>query len=574
MLKKIFLLPLFVVFCLFIASTTTIHAQEKSTTASPQSLPYNTTPDVPRNLHTYTQATFIEILAAATCAVSGIDPIAQNGKCLGIDTKTKKLTYVENSGGLALALGGMIGSTFNIPISTQQYGRYLAGNFGITRTSYAATTGFGTGIGFKGLTPVLQIWVTFRNLTYLIFVLVFILLGLGIMFRLNIDARTVMTIQNQIPKIIIALVLITLSYAIAGFLIDMMYVGIYLVIHLFDSNHLATVTNIGTNPVMAIGPLGGVNGIAAPAAEGVSGMINSIFSGSVGDTLAKIVGGVIGAIIGNTVGGVFGSVGGAIGAIAGGIGGLVFGSKIIGLVTLMIAYLIISIAILSSLFKVWWMLIKAYIFIFMDTLFAPFWILGGVIPGSGGGVGPWLRSLIANLSAFPTVLVLFMIGKTIQEQAASAGGNFIPPLVGNPGVNSGEAIGSIIGLGIILIMPEAVNITKSTLKAPELKYTAAIGHALGAAQGMATSPIKGGWSKLTGEDMHGQRLLTSWAQKRGGSALASVFGGSFKNKDSRGEKLNLWKNPISNPFKSGRPRFKLPFKKAPVTPPPPEKPKF
>lgn len=473
--------------------------------------PLNTNSDVPQNFRTYSQNVFIEMLSTATCFVGGVDMLNPDIPCLGMDPTTKKIGYVENQGGLTMVMAGMIGATYNIPVSSGTYVQYLASNFGITQTSFAripvdeggtsTTQGFGTGIGYKGLTPVLEIWRTFRNLTYLLFVLIFVVLGLGIMFRVNIDARTVMTIQNQIPKIVIALILITLSYAIAGFLIDMMYVLIYVVIHIFDSQGLTTLTNIDTNPVMAIGPFGGIHGIASPAAQGVGGIISSMFQGTWGSIIGSIVTGLIGSFIGGSFGGL---MGGAIGGIIGVAVGALFGSKILGLIATAIAYLIIAIAILSALFRVWFMLIKAYIFIFLDVIFAPFWIVGGILPGAPGGVGPWLRSLIANLAAFPAVIVLFMIGRTIQDQTSNAGGLFVPPLVGDPG-NAGDGIGAIIGLGIILIMPEAVTITKQVLKAPEMKYTAAVGRAIGVGQGVVSKPFGSAWHELTKERRDGSR---------------------------------------------------------------------
>ncbi len=498
---------------------------------------------------------FIETLSTATCFVGGIDLLNPDEKCLGIDTKTKKIGYVEQNGGLAQVAGNLIGATYNIPVSSTFFARDLANHFGLTKNSYAAfpaedggsgsslNTGFGTGIGFVGLTPVLNIWKSFRNLTYLLFVFLFIVIGLGIMFRLNIDARTVMTIQNQIPKIIIGLVLITMSYAIAGFLIDMMYVVIYLLIHIFDSQGLTTLTNIDTNPVMAVGPLGGVNNIAYPAAKSVGGIISSLFSGSIGNFLGAIVGGIIGNFIGGG-----GGITGIVGGLVGGLVGLIAGSKLLGLVSTVIAYLIIAIAVFSALFRVWFMLIKSYIFILLDVIFAPFWILGGILPGAPGGVGPWLRSMLANLAAFPTVILLFMIGKTTQDQTSSLGGNFLPPLVGNPGSNSAEAIGSIIGLGIILIMPEAVTMTKQAFKAPENKYMSSIGRAIGVGQGVLGKPIGAARHELFGKDAFGNPKEGSrWAQRKFGNVGRILTGGGIADhtKNAEGQK-------------ESRPNFKLP----------------
>lgn len=500
------------------------------TPSLPQKLPLNTESNVPQNMNTYTQSVFINMLSTASCFTTGFDPLTTDGKCLEVNPITKKLGYAtEGQGGLLALTGNLIGSTYNIPVSTSEYGRTVAANFGITKKTYAQQTpdeicsnqnlppdevascleavraqqgGFGQGIGFKGLTPVLKIWETFRNIVYLLFVLVFLLLGLGIMFRVNIDARTVMTIQNQIPKIVIALVLITLSYAIAGFLIDMMYISIYLVIQLFDSQGLTTITNIDTNPINAVGRFGGISSIATPAAQGVGGMISSLFDGTIGTFISTAVTTIVGTLVGT---GIAPGVGSIIGSALGLLGGLFFGNQIIGFVATAIAYLIIVIAILSTLFRVWFMLIKAYVFIILDVVFAPFWILKGVIPGAGGGFGPWIRSITSNLAAFPVVIVLFLIGKAVQENVVSGQQTFIPPLVGDPGENGVGAIGSIIGLGMILIMPEAVNITKQALKAPDLKIAGAAGRAIGVGQEFVSKPIGNTWKALTEERRDGSR---------------------------------------------------------------------
>ena len=56
-----------------------------------------------------------------------------------------------------------------------------------------------------------------------------------------------MTIQNQIPKIIISLILVTFSFAIAGFLIDLMWVSIYVVINLMSqADPNITASAVGT----------------------------------------------------------------------------------------------------------------------------------------------------------------------------------------------------------------------------------------------------------------------------------------------------------------------------------------
>ncbi len=73
------------------------------------------------------------------------------------------------------------------------------------------------GFGFGALGPILEVWKTFRNASYFIFVLGFIVYGFMIMFRIKINPQTAITIQLALPKLIITLLLITFSYAIARF---------------------------------------------------------------------------------------------------------------------------------------------------------------------------------------------------------------------------------------------------------------------------------------------------------------------------------------------------------------------
>jgi len=490
-------------------------------------------------------------------------------------------------------MGNLIAGTFNIPASSGEYARYLAGHFGIAQNAAAAIVGpddyctenpdicaqceldpdscplnskssglsFATGNGFNSLIPVLDLWTAMRNFVYLFFVILFIVIGLGIMFRIQIDPRAVLSIQSQLPKIVIALVLVTFSYAIAGFLIDMMYVSLFLIINIFQGQDLQASTTLATSPFNAIGGFGGIHGISFDAAKGVAGVLSSIFEGNIwGETIKTfinvifgvfsgggLVGGGIGAGIGAAVAGPIGLVvGGLAGGAIGGIGtqlGLIPGPDPFAIVTGAIAYLIIAIAIITALFRLWFILLKTYVFILINIIFAPFWIGMGLLPGSSLSFGSWLRAVVSDLSAFPLVLILFSLGKTLQDGfSGSSGANqFVPPYIGNPGDIS--AIGSLIGLGIILLAPEAVNITKSALKAPEFKYASAVGRSLGAGAGFISKPVGGLWGSLTGEDIRGNpRPLARLAQDKFGSLAGILLGASFKNKrfdESQDDEGNL-----------------------------------
>src|SRR3989344_8292308 len=88
----------------------------------------NTNPDVPQNLNTYTQSVFLEIASVISCQLTGSDPTSPAGGCLGKDPRTGKIGYVESNGGAIGIVGGLIASTFYIPVNTHDYGAYLASN--------------------------------------------------------------------------------------------------------------------------------------------------------------------------------------------------------------------------------------------------------------------------------------------------------------------------------------------------------------------------------------------------------------------------------------------------------------
>ncbi len=197
----------------------------------------NLNPDVEQNDHTKAQSVLINLSSALICQLIGVDVVDPQHGCLTIDPSTNKLGYAGTSerpqlGGLFGLTINSISSIYKAPASSGEYIHYLADNFGIGPKTYAAQTTQ----GFSSLVSLQKMWITMRNLSYLLFTLVFVFIGLAIMLRIKIDPRTVMSIQNQIPKVIIGIFLITFSYAIVGFLVDMMWVVTYAGINILASD--------------------------------------------------------------------------------------------------------------------------------------------------------------------------------------------------------------------------------------------------------------------------------------------------------------------------------------------------
>lgn len=75
----------------------------------------------------------------------------------------------------------------------------------------------------------LKFWQIIRNASYALMVLVLVVIGFMIMFRVPLNPRMVVTAENSLPRVAVSLLLITFSFAISGFLLDIGRVAVQLV---------------------------------------------------------------------------------------------------------------------------------------------------------------------------------------------------------------------------------------------------------------------------------------------------------------------------------------------------------
>lgn len=472
-------------------------------------------PTVPAtSLHNYTQRAMIEVMSALICQIAGVDVINPNQPCLGIDRETGSIGFVKNSGGAIGAMSGLIAGTFVVPVHFSDYLAYKANSFGLIKKTYAQTINCSTsapnGIGYCGLQPVLSLFTLFRNIAYVLFVFVFVIVGLAIMLRVRIDPRTVMTIQNQIPKLIVGLIMITFAYAIAGFLIDLMWISVYFIINTLSpatqAQEIAGWTT-GT-PVNFISNLfnisgagfsgGGIGAIAGAAAQSINALISDLGKALLGANSCSIAPWDWGGCIAN----------GFIGVIAWFIG--------------VLAFLIFLVAIFVQLFKLWFALLKCFINVLLAVILAPFWILAGLIPGASPnlGWGGWLRNLAGNLAPFPAILFLFLIARTIVANFTNSTQTFNPPLLGNITGGGQEAVmyGALIAFGFILSAPSIVEQVRKAFNAGGLG--GGIG-GLGAGQALVGGFVGGSMSRVFRRDQYGGAIGPGavWLAKRQNRAV-------------------------------------------------------
>lgn len=323
----------------------------------------------------------------------------------------------------------------NPPSSGAYYIAEKIKDAGFVPKTYAAE-----GIGFNALSGFKNIWLVFRNLVFLVFVLIIIAIGFMIMFRTKINPQASISIESALPKIVISLLLITFSYAIAGFMIDLMYISIGLITVLFDANNSLpkdfTVKDFLESYIFTTNGKYLGWGLLADNADfwETSKSILHILPTMIRYSLD----GLLGAILGKWITGFFAAKFGivaktdALKNIADKItnsGQLVI-SLIAAVVVIVIESLletffstsiltailwaIIWISVIVLYFRIFFMLLRAYINIVLLVIFSPLVLAFEAIPGKST-FSSWIKNLLLNLSTFPVLVVLIFLSKTITQ---------------------------------------------------------------------------------------------------------------------------------------------------------------
>jgi len=283
---------------------------------------------------------------------------------------------------------------------------------------------YAQGIGFSGLSVLLPLWQGFRNIAYALLAIVMIVIGFMIMFRKKIDPKTVVTVQNALPKIVLTLLLITFSYAIVGLMIDLMYLVIGIIAALLI-------------------PISG----GALAATTGSKYMNSGFWNLFADVFGggfKSVNNISNLLLGN--------IGTASQNAASGTAARWIVNVLLGAV--------VAIALVFAWIRVVFLLVGAYIQILISLFVGPLQILTEAIPGSTG-FSSWFKNLFANIAIFPITAAMLMIG-TILATFNQKGAVWTPPLLSAGGANGWIGV---IGLGVLFSIPGIANSLKEALKA-------------------------------------------------------------------------------------------------------------
>ncbi len=366
--------------------------------------------------------------AGTTTALPERGPTPPLGPTLGPgsdagDAVPQAQTATRN-GGVIGSLNGLISQMYvNKPAATSTFVADAINSAGFAQPAYAQ------GLGFASLSPILDLWKVFRNISYTFFALIFIVIGFMIMFRTKISGNAAVTAQQAIPSIIMSLIFVTFSYAIAGLLIDGMYLVMYLVLGLFGTTLANTggADLINLNIVQLGAKLFTATGFSSGALENNANVI---------DTFLK-------AFTTNPI----------------------LDNDAVQFIGSLLLSLIFAIASLIATVKLFFELLKSYATIIISIVMAPVMLMMGAIPGKNAFT-PWVKGLIGNLIAFPVVLLVLVIfyqfvGATGQQRFEDGG--FMPPFL--LGRGQADVIATLMGFALLLALPDVVKKVKETVGA-------------------------------------------------------------------------------------------------------------
>lgn len=479
LLNKLVLVTIFLLLLLtmpIVRKQNLIYAQTTPTTnTGTPATNANYTPDI------HTGFTLENVLStAAGCWPSGL-PLAGGAGCTQRDANGNLIIYkpVYDANGKLINKvpgGGALGGVSKImvalysypPTSTKEYLAYVGTNLGIVKPAYAQGVG-GSGDGV--LKPILDLWRVMRNVAYLAFILVFLVVGLMIMFRRKLNPQTVISVQAALPGLIIGLVLVTFSYFIAALIVDLSFVGMKLVAFIFQQSGL---TNIIAEGTAGFSPAALTGNTQGPTSLATNGNIFNLYTSFIAnDALrANVVAPIVNAMAApaqwlgrsfvavtsvgtlpfidavfqvNTTALLGNIIGSAVATVLGGGVGLLISA-------------IIMIALLIQMLRLLWGLVSAYITIMVFAIAGPLLIAIGSIPGRGSAITYWWKMLLANVLIFPAVFFVFLFAGMFLANAGSFT-NALPLFAGLPT----NVLGAIIGYGLVLGSPAVPGMVKEAL---------------------------------------------------------------------------------------------------------------
>lgn len=402
---------------------------------------------------------------------------------------------------------------------------------GLQNARFVPKTMAAEGIGFAAIKPFANLWKIFRDISYMLLVLVLIGIGFMVMFRMKMNPQTVISVENALPRIIIAFILITFSFAIAGFLIDLMYIFIVLMISILSNNNnfynssqfqnefvmrssldiftdivgrtkgASVLYNIG-NAILGILPFWTAWILRAVVGVVTVLLFNGVVHGALISPFSKFLNDITAA--GFTLGDLPEAL------IAPSLMSiailLLFSIGAVALFEIVIFLLVLGTVIFLA-FRIITLLFTSYLKLILSVILSPLLLLFEAVPGKNI-FSYWMKNLVGNLICFPITIFVFILGFIIiNTSLANTWTIRLPYLYGI----QDESFRIIMGLGLIFLIPDLVKFAKETLGIKDLPLNIGVGTFFGGAGalvGGAGGLIGqiGSWSlgisALTGKSIH------------------------------------------------------------------------
>ncbi len=390
----------------------------------------------------YTDALVNSLTHTYSCVLVGQSILGY--PCQTFDITRNLPKYEPNYGVLGSAIGYIGALYLNPPVRTYEYFVFMRQDLGFVKEAYAQTIG---GSGNQVLSPIISLWAVSRNISYIIMAIVFVVIGLMVMFRQRVNPQTVITVQAALPGLVIGLILITFSYFFAALIIDFAFIGTNLVGYYFQ-----TAQTSGNPQASLIRDTGNQNALTIfsqfislfPRGEIVDA-IDLVLSNIQGtaNTAIHLLAGVVAFQFGAQVGQIAGPYSSFVSPILGLIAGIgaatIFTSQIIGTFFWVIALA----ALIYSMLRLLLRLIQCYLSIIFLTITAPFHFLAASLPGRQSIATDWVRNMLCNVLSFPAVMAIFYFAAFVLQQT-------VGPLSisGAPNITDSAALPLLGGLNL------------------------------------------------------------------------------------------------------------------------------
>jgi hypothetical protein len=440
----------------------------------------------------------------------------------------------KNQSNFKYSIFGLISRAINYPfINPPASGIYWISSVlqksGLIPKSYA-----NEGIGFAALKPLSGVWEIFRNISYSVIVIIMLLIGFMIMFRAKINPQTIISIENSLPRIVVTLLLITFSFAIAGFLIDLMYVVSGIVISLLSNNGVVPLpedlrrVTVARSDWVQLWDMVYLNGniwFLGPAfLDLLPTTINVAVRTSIGIGVTLLLKAIdpVNDVLSGKVCEIEPVGSGWTNFICSGV----LYPLVIGLISFISPVIISLIIFLTTglyvLFRVLFMLLGAYLRIVFMILFSPIILLIGAIPGKNM-FGKWLKNIVSDLVLFPLTLALIYLSAIITNVPPSSNNFFQAPMLYSiyP-----EVFNIIIGMGLLFSIPNIAKAVRESMGIKESPFRIGMG------------AFFAGTAAIGATGMKGMQSLSSLGSLGMYGSYIPIIGKFFRGKSGNAPKSN------------------------------------